>query len=446
MGENYDHGNGVAVDASGNVLVTGSTRSSGWTSGGFDTSFNGAGDAFVARIADPQAPTADAGGPYDGEEGSAIYFDAGGSTTPDAGSTLQYRWDWDNDGNWDTAYSTDATIYHTWNDDQIVTVTVEVFNGYYTDTDTATVTIVNADPTPVIESVSATRLEGTPIDVVASATDPAGANDTLTYSYEVFKDGASTAFASGSGVDQTTFRFTPDDNGSYEIVLTVADEDGGADVARHTIAVDNVAPQLTSFITTSEIAEDGVVTIAGSIVDPGSLDSFEMTVDWGDGTSEVFVYVAGAVEFFEEHQYDTGGIFEINVHLADKDGGADTAASVVMATGARVHDGVLQVVGTRANDHVLISKSWKEIRVVADFLPGWWHVESFAVANVASIDVFLDDGNDSIVVASCVTVPTKLDGGAGDDYLKGGRGADVLLGGAGSDLLTGGQGWADKKS
>ena len=43
---------------------------------------------------------------------------------------------------------------------------------------------------------------------------------------EVFKDGV--AFASGSGVDPTSFSFTPDDDGSYRIVLTVSDEDGGS--------------------------------------------------------------------------------------------------------------------------------------------------------------------------------------------------------------------------
>jgi len=48
-GKDEDRGRGIAVDGSG-VYVTGSTQSSGWTSGGFDTSYNGGGDAFVARI------------------------------------------------------------------------------------------------------------------------------------------------------------------------------------------------------------------------------------------------------------------------------------------------------------------------------------------------------------------------------------------------------------
>ncbi|MCU0916224.1 MAG: SBBP repeat-containing protein, partial [Planctomycetes bacterium] len=44
-------GRGIAVDGSDNVYVTGYTESSGWTSNGFDTSYNGGDyDAFVAKL------------------------------------------------------------------------------------------------------------------------------------------------------------------------------------------------------------------------------------------------------------------------------------------------------------------------------------------------------------------------------------------------------------
>jgi len=57
-GGSRDDGRGIAADAAGNVLVTGGTWSSGWVSGGWDTSFGGSQDAFVARVA--TALTADA--------------------------------------------------------------------------------------------------------------------------------------------------------------------------------------------------------------------------------------------------------------------------------------------------------------------------------------------------------------------------------------------------
>jgi VCBS repeat-containing protein len=47
-----------AVDVAGGLYVTGWTHSVGWTSGGFDTTFNGAYDGFVVKIQDNRAPVA----------------------------------------------------------------------------------------------------------------------------------------------------------------------------------------------------------------------------------------------------------------------------------------------------------------------------------------------------------------------------------------------------
>ena len=58
LGGNIDDwGWGVAVDGSGNILVTGGTSSNGWVSGGFDTTFNDVYDAFVAKIRDRSPQT-----------------------------------------------------------------------------------------------------------------------------------------------------------------------------------------------------------------------------------------------------------------------------------------------------------------------------------------------------------------------------------------------------
>ena len=45
-----ENGWGIAVDHSTNVLVVGSTESSGWISGGFSTSYHGGRDAFVVKL------------------------------------------------------------------------------------------------------------------------------------------------------------------------------------------------------------------------------------------------------------------------------------------------------------------------------------------------------------------------------------------------------------
>jgi len=102
-------------------------------------------ETFIDVIGN-SAPNAEAGGPYQGYEGTAVTLDASGSSDPDNDS-LMYRWDFENDGIWDTPWMTDATLAHVWGDDFVGNVALEVSDGNFTDTDTANVTILNVPPT-----------------------------------------------------------------------------------------------------------------------------------------------------------------------------------------------------------------------------------------------------------------------------------------------------------
>jgi len=91
-GGSSDNGHGIAADADGNVLVTGDTVSSGWLSGGFDTSYNGVRDAFVAKL----SPTGThlwstyLGG-SSGDWGYGIAVDTGGNVLL-TGTTMSSGW------------------------------------------------------------------------------------------------------------------------------------------------------------------------------------------------------------------------------------------------------------------------------------------------------------------------------------------------------------------
>ncbi|UCE73713.1 MAG: FG-GAP repeat protein [Methanomassiliicoccales archaeon] len=100
-----------------------------------------------------QPPVADAGGPYSGNEGSPITFNASLSYDPD-GDNLQYRWDFHNDGIWDTGWSSSPYVEHTWGDDYDGEVVLEVTDGQLTDIDTCNVEVLNVDPTVTIESAT----------------------------------------------------------------------------------------------------------------------------------------------------------------------------------------------------------------------------------------------------------------------------------------------------
>jgi hypothetical protein len=183
----------------------------------------------VTTIPSNQPPEADAGGPYAGSEGTPIIFDASGATDSD-GDTLQYRWDFDDDGAWDTEYSDDPTAQHTWNDDFLGTVTVEVYDGTFTDTDTASVQVENVGPTitSITCPVDPTSIT-TEVAVSASFTDP-GKEDTHTALWN-WGDGESDAGtvteSCGSGSATGSHSYT--EPGVYIISLAVTDKDGDAD-------------------------------------------------------------------------------------------------------------------------------------------------------------------------------------------------------------------------
>src|SRR5215203_4700251 len=93
-------------------------------------------------------PTADAGGPYEVDEGGAVILDGSISSDPEGGP-LTYAWDLDNDGQYDdstdvspsfSAANLDGPSSHT--------VKVEVTDPEgETDTDEATVNVDNVEPT-----------------------------------------------------------------------------------------------------------------------------------------------------------------------------------------------------------------------------------------------------------------------------------------------------------
>src|SRR6185295_3394073 len=87
------------------------------------------------------------------------------------------------------------------------------------------------------------------------------------------------------------------------------------------------------------IDEGGNTTFTSTITDPGSKDTFVITIDWGDGSNPQSInLLAGATSFSAPHLYkDNNGAnpFTINATITDKDGGVDTkTVSVAVANKA----------------------------------------------------------------------------------------------------------------
>jgi hypothetical protein len=164
-----------------------------------------------------QHPSADAGGPYAGNEGTAINFDGSGSSDPQA-QVMTAEWDFDLDGQFDDAAG--AMVSNTYNAPIATQVGLRV-----TDTDGnvdiayAAVSIAEVNFPPQITSfipvdLAPTASNQNPLDFSATATDPD--LDAVNFEWRVDGDVVST---------DSGFTYTPaiGETGTRAVRLTVSD-------------------------------------------------------------------------------------------------------------------------------------------------------------------------------------------------------------------------------
>jgi len=133
-------------------------------------------------------------------------------------------------------------------------------------------TTINGAPT--------TSPEGTPISMTSSTVGNVG--PIASYMWTVMKDGNPYTV---TGNTSSSFTFTPNDNGSYVVSLAVVDGSGNTGTTSKAITVANVAPTLALGAAAS-INENGTATGTLTITDPGTLDTYTIQVNWGEGTPD----------------------------------------------------------------------------------------------------------------------------------------------------------------
>jgi len=261
-----------------------------------------------------------------------------------------------------------------------------------------------------------------------------------TYAWSVTQGG--TEVATGN---TAAFSFTPADNGSYVVNLTVTDVDelGVHDATdSETLSVDNVAPtagidgpaegvhgQAVTFTLTADDAADDEAA------------GFTYVINWGDGQTETVTATPGNTSIGVSHTYAANGDYTVSVTAEDKDDAVITAATLdVSISNVALVDGNLMVAGTDGNDRISFVPKGKQsadgstIRV---FLNG---ESKGTFSGVKQLTVTAQEGDDRVHLAGSIRVPAFVDGGDGNDRIKGGKGADVLLGGDGDDFINGHQG------
>src|SRR5262249_7331850 len=175
--------------------------------------------------------------------------------------------------------------------------------------------VANVAPVVTINAPPPTVFEGSPLSMSATVTDP-GIHDTFSYNWSANKNGV--LFATGN---TASFVFTPDDNGSYTVFLTVIDNSGGVGTAvpRSFTAI-NVAPTATLISNSPQPSNSPVTVTFTNLVDAAAdiAAGLKFSFDWNnDGIFEITDQALPSAS----HNFTPDGHYKVHGRVKDKDGG-----------------------------------------------------------------------------------------------------------------------------
>jgi Ca2+-binding RTX toxin-like protein len=411
-------------------------------------------DANASITVNDLPPTAAIPGSFTAPEGGSVVLAATATDPAGPNDSITFTWDLDGDGIFGEA----STVHGS----EIGATPTFLVNGLdgpgtfaiqvkATDEDGLTgaaasgsISITNVAPTAGFGGTFSVP-EGGTVTLSATPGDPAGANDTVTYSWDLDNDGifgeiganATRGNETGaSPVFKATGLEGPD---TFPIKVRGTDEDGATGpVATGSVTITNAPP--TVVITGPASTSPGFATsYTFTATDPSPVDqagAFTFTIDWGDDNDpETISSPTSTLTTTHAYAEIRSTPYTITATATDKDGGVSADATFnVTVSPISVVDGSLVVGGTLGNDRISIqpSPNGYSVRFNNKVYP--------APAFSGGIIVFGLDGADTITVTGIITVPMEFHGGEGNDYLAGGNGTDVLDGGEGADRLLGGAG------
>jgi hypothetical protein len=420
---------------------------------------------------DNAPPTADAGGPYAITEGQSLALSGSGSDPAGAADPLTYSWDINGDGIFGDAlgaapivpWATLASLNIDGNGTPYnAKVRVSDDDGGFTDSAAVTLTVDNAPPTADAGGPY-TVVEGQALVLNGSlSSDPAGANDPLTYSWDLDGDGFDDATGVNPSVPWATLvgMGYSDGPGTFSGVIRVRVDDGDGGVSESTavdLTVTNAAP--TAGISgPASTARNASANFTLTATDPAAADQsagFTFTIDWNGDGSDIQV-VNGASGLVVAHTFTSVGARTIKVTATDKDGGISTQATLSVATSAvQVVSGDLIWTGTAGDDSVSFEDlGGGDIRVTTTLDNG---LATNFVETISGVTGIVNAkglaGNDTLDASLLGDISATLDGGTGNNTLYGGDGNDILIGGGnvapkhngpegqqGSNIIVGGAG------
>jgi len=308
-------------------------------------------------------PIPDAGGPYVADEGDIVTFDASGSYDPD-GDPLEYMWDVDDDGVFETSYSSSPFYDFIFGDDFDGKARVRVTDGTHEVEDIANVTINNVapsidsflDPWALIDVTF--RIAGekyhdvefflyedrTEIGYAYIVRYPGSPNDQAVTLYDV-----NISLLNRYSV---LALYTPLDDpvngeiwGSDPAWVILDFHDGNETRIHHTFNVRHQETWTWRIDNLNQYFAGHNFTFQASASDPGS-DDLTFTWDWGDGSSESRMYYNDgmgpdpypsfdvnpmAIVDTTVHAFSAPGSYVVTLEVVDDDGGSTSISFVILS-------------------------------------------------------------------------------------------------------------------
>jgi len=290
---------------------------------GLDADFNGIGDSpynipggsnqdlyplMTQYGSENVLPVADAGGPYYANVGNSIIFSGSGSSDTD-GTISGYRWDFTNDGTYDTDWLTSATTTHSYPAVGTYTVKLEVKdNAGGTDTDTATAYITTEGGAIPTADVNGPYSGYVNYPVLFSSVGSIGGSEgTITAWYWTFGDGAV------NSQQNPTHTYTS--SGIFTVTLKVTNNYGQTNTDTTSVTITKLSPNQKPPVANAGGSYSGVVGSPITFNGSGSndLDGTIVSYGWnfGDGTTGTGITTT--------HTYSFSGNYTVILTVTDND-------------------------------------------------------------------------------------------------------------------------------
>ena len=272
--------------------------------------------AFVGMqtsvVAAGEPPIPEAGGPYIGEECYPMLLDASGSYDLE-GDLLTYRWCidgvWIENGNY-------PYIEWTWNDEFSGELILEVSDGSTIVSDTASVSIVNVPPVILAFDAPSEVDEDTEFLVQVNFFDglpdprsqtPSSDSFMVTFSWD---DGTSDDLFLGSGEFSAGMSHVYEEAGIYQVMIILADSDGGEARAEWTVVVGEVASVDAG---PDVIIDEGSMFVSSGFLGDSDSVTYTAFVDYYDDSGAIPLELYPGNAFDLRHQYLEDGIYNVLV-------------------------------------------------------------------------------------------------------------------------------------